>query len=410
MDKKGIGLDQLKQQMTGKKGFVVPTKEPEGGGTAPKPASPPSPTPKAEEPREPSPLDKPIEISDATAQPTPQAPVEPKKEEPSGEPKPEDNKVTEPPVPKDNQDASPFAPFANVLKERGALTEQALEGLEVNTVDDLVQAMRKQIELEAAAHDQARQNTYTPQAQEFVNMYNKGVDASTAKGVVDKGQVIGSFTDESLTESDTQKQAVTMYFESLNMDSEDIKSQIQYLEDTDQLYAKSKAYADKLKKGLAAEKEALVKQAEAQKAAQQEAIQKELSDLKNKVFDVKEIVPNKPINDSLKEQLFQSMTTAVGTDPYTGQPINSVAQKRMEDPHAWEMKLHYLHLIGVFDDKWDGILNSAKTDAVKDFEKQLQTTQTKQGTQPVIHKDDTSENKTKDLLAGFNKFKQELNR
>lgn len=398
MSNKGLGLDQLAAQMGAQPFSVDPqpeeppvNNEPQDPPAEPQepPAEPPASDPPKEDGEAPNVFNEPFEVSTATN---------------NGDVDPQENQ--EPPAPNNTNDASLFAPFADVLREQGFLTPEALDGLEVNSIDDLVKATSNQIRTEVEAHVQAFKESLSPAGKNYLDLIEGGVNPDEAKLIVDVESTIESFTQETLSDVNTQKQAVEMYLNTLNMDEQDIKDQLEYLEDTGQLAAKAAGYANKLKDGIAQSKQAAKAEAEKQEQRQRQAAQDQVDALKKKVFETKEIIPNKPINDKLKEQLFASMTTAVGKDPNTGQPINAVWAKRAEDPISWEMKIHYLHALGVFDDKWDGIINSAKTSATKEFEKALQTTKPASGTSPN-HAPAEVQDKTKDLLASFNTFKRQ---
>ena len=401
---KGLGLDQIANQLK-QEPFSVdpvpteppakPTNEPQNPPAKP-PAEPPVKNPPVDDPakepgKTPNILNEPIEISTAQN---------------NGNVDPQEPEKNEPPAPQPTNDASLFAPFADVLREQGFLTPEALDGLEINSIDDLVKATSNQIKAEVDAHVKAYQDGLSPQGREYLTLIEGGVAPDQAKAIVDIDTVVNGFNEETLSDAATQKQAVELYLNSLNMDAQDVKDQLDYLEDTGQLAAKAQGYAAKLREQLASEKQSAVQEAERQKQQQQQAAKDELDNLKKQVFDVKEIIPGKAVNDKLKEDLFKSMTTAVGKDPNTGQPINAVWAKRAEDPISWELKVHYLHALGVFDDKWDGILNSATTSAAKQFEKALQTTKPTGGGAPRNAPVDTS-NKTQDLISSFKALKKQ---
>jgi len=396
MEKTELGLDQLAKQIKGEGSFVIPE-------TTPKPADIPDDkvvenqegnvnqnTNGDESLEDDNILNKPIDISDAVNIP------------------PSSSDDNEPPAPKDTQDASLFTPFANVLKEQGVLNEELLKDKKLESIDDLVSVMKEQIDTQAKTYAEAQKQSLTPKGREYLNLIEQGVSPDNALSTVNTEELVNGYTAERLEDINIQKEAVSLYLQSLNTEDSEIKDQLQYLEDMGKLEEKAKTYVSKMQESIKQQKEYLKQQSIQQQELQRKNMETELENLKKKVFTVKEIVPGKVLNDSLKDQLFKSMTTAVGTDPNTGQPINAVAAKRLEDPHSWEMKVHYLTLLGVFDDKWDGILNSVKTDAVKDFEKALRTTSPVTGAPPVMS--DDVPDKTKDLLAGFAKFKQALNK
>ncbi len=382
----GLGLDQLTTQLKGEKSFVVdniPPAPPELG------TPPPTPEPIDTPPGDPiDPMKQKIDISDAIAKPV---------------------ETSEPPAPKDTQDASLFAPFANVLREQGILTQEILDEIDVNSSTDLASAIQKVISSEAKIHTDHYINGRSEEARQFIEMIDAGVPLHQAKEISTQSVGLKQFDGDALSgDKALQEKAVKMYFQALNMEDAEIKDQLEYFADTDKLYDKAVGYVSKLKAHEAAMKERSVAQAEEQAAARKAAMKKDLADLRTTVYDQNEIVPGKPLNDAMKKKLFESITTPVGTDPNSGQPINSVALQRSKDPVGFEIKLHYLNALGVFEDKWDGIISSAKTDAAKDFEKALRTTKPVSGTTPVSSPE--AEATSQKLVDSFKEMKRQLNK
>jgi len=385
----GLGLDQLTRQIKGNNLIVVDPPKP-----VEEPQSPPVPDlkddPKTAEPVEKNILNEPISISNATARNV------------------DDNQ--NPPVPKGNDDASsPFAPFADVLKEQGVLFDDVLEGVDLNSVDGFVEAIQKTIEYNTNNYRQQFLSERSPEAKRFIEMIDQGVPLEEAQRLTTQSLSVKDFTEENLSSNkDLQKRAIESYLKTLDMSQEDIKDQIEYFEDTDKLYEKAKGFSEKLKVHFSKEEEAKIASVKALEEEYKKKSEEQIKSLKDTVYNTAEIIPGKPLNDKVKEKLFASITTPAGQDPNTGQPLNRVALKRLEDPVSFEIKLHYLNELGVFDDKWDGIISSAKTQAVKEFEKALTRTSSPGGNTPVYSPEKPSDEKTKDVVDSFKQLKQQL--
>jgi hypothetical protein len=385
----GLGLDKLILGDTSK-AFEIPKAQPE---------PPVVEEIKTEEPIVPDEgdvdlLKKPFTISNASARPV--------------EVQPEGTKI---PAPKETKDASsPFASFANVLKEQGIFFDEITEDLNFDSIDDFTKGIENAIKYNVDQRRNEDLSRYTPETREFIDMLDKGVDFNTVKEVAKKAN-IKDFVPHKLEDNvDLQKQAIKMYLsESTDMSEQDIEDQIEYFEDTSKLSDKANSYATKLQDNYVSTKERLKQEADVARQQYSDSAKAQIEGLKEKVYSTNEIVPGKPLNDNTKEKLFKSITTAVSKDPNTGAPMNAVAVKRQKDPVSFEIKLHYLNELGVFDDKWDGLISSAKSQAVKDLEKALSTSAPTSGRSPVYSPEEG--NKTsKDILASFNQLKQDLNK
>lgn len=392
----GLGLDQLSKQIKGGESFtptpapaVDPTPDP-----VPAPVAQPEPKQTPAEPgnNEPvNPLKIPINISDANARNV----------------DPQNN----PPAPKNTDDASsPFAPFANVLKEQGVLFDEVLEGVDVNSIDGLVSAIQKTIEYNAENYRKNYVSQRSEEAQRFINMIDQGVPLEEAKEVVSNLASIKNFNEQSLAQDKSlQKKAVETYLRTVaDMSDEDIKDQIDYFEDTDKLYSKAVGFSAKLKEHYEQEELQKIEQIKQQEELYKKQAQEQINGLKQKVDGITEIIPGKPLNDSIKKKLFESITTPVAQDPATGQYVNKVAQKRMEDPISFEIKLHYLNELGVFDDKWDGIISSAKSEAVKELEKSLRNNTSQASGKAPVYSPETASEGSKSIVDSFIQLKQQL--
>lgn len=381
----GLGLDQL----IGKAN--------QGAFTIPKPTEEPIVeekviVAKTEEPVDP--LKIPIDVSSASARPVETS---------------EDKKEIL--APKEIKDASsPFASFANVLKERGIFFDEITEDMEFNSVDDFEKGIEKAIQYNVNQRVTQEMSKYTPETQEFLNMINSGVPLEQVKEVANI--TVKDLTPDNIENSvDVQKQAVRMYLgQSTDMSEQDINDQIEYLEDTEKLSTKALSYSEKIKTNYDKQKQQLVEKAEADKTANQVAATKQMDDLKSKVFDTAEIIPGRKINDKTKEKIFKSITTSAGKDPHTGQPTTAIGLKRSKDPVAFEITLAYLNELGVFDGKWDSVIASAKSEATKELEKTITNNSGPIGGKSPVYAPEGISDVSKSILDSFKNLKSELNK
>jgi|688.fasta_scaffold30859_3 hypothetical protein len=265
----------------------------------------------------------------------------------------------------ESKDSSIYVPFANLLVEEGVLSSEDIEGYD-GSLDGLVQSFSKRIQNEVKEH----LNSKPKEVQDFIEMLERGVSLDDAKTII-KNEKDFSYSEKDVeSDENIQRNIIEKYLKSIGESDEDISDAIKYYEQTEKLSDKALSYYDKMKGRIEKEKELAIERAEQEKVQHQKNVQKQLEDLKNKVFEIKEIIPGKPLAENIKNSIYQSLTTPVAQDEY-GNPLNAVAKKRLENPYDFEIKLHYLNALGVFDGKWDALINVGVTKAAKDFEKQL---------------------------------------
>jgi hypothetical protein len=108
------------------------------------------------------------------------------------------------------------------------------------------------------------------------------------------------------------------------------------------------------------------------------------------------------INAQTKTKIYEALTTpSVQTD--SGQWLNPIYAKRAENPKEFDIKLAYLFNVGIFDGKWDKIMNTAKTGAVKDLEDKLKIGTSVQKTGEMRME---ATDKSKDVLKSMEVFRK----
>lgn len=319
-----------------------------------------------------------------------------------------DNNNNNPPL-KDS--SSPFIPFANVLIEGGIFDEESVKDIDFSTEEGLVQAISKRINLEVDNFKQQYIQEKDPEVRQFMELIGKGISHDDASRIVLDESTVNKYSDTNLKDNeDLQKEVITKYLKMFdeNITNEEIEEQLEYLSDTSKLESKSIVLANKLKEKITSEKQTLIeKQTQLEEQAKVN-MQKQLEDVKTLVLNKKEIIPGKVLNDEIKNKIFESMVTAVGKDPVSGQPINKIAQKRLENPVEFEITLHYLNELGVFDGNWNGITNTIKSNAVKELEKSLSNSSPINGTNPSYNQQNNKG--AEDILNSFKALRSSLNK
>lgn len=306
-------------------------------------------------------------------------------------------------APKDTESSSSqYLPFANYLKEQGLISEDLLtEETEIKSVDDLKEIFNKQKERDYEAIKQSMFGNSTEEVKSFINMLESGVPLEEAKQITKNNSDISTLLKSNYKEdADVQEKIVRSYLSKLDLDENEINDQIEYLKDTEKLSEKATTFADKLKEISAYEEETAKKRAAEREIALRKDAEQQISKLKDTITSKSELIPGRKISEKEKENIFKSMTTAVGQDPTTGQPLNAVAVKRMQNPVEFEIMLHYLNEIGVFDGKFDKIITAAKSKATEELERALSSTSSKSGSSPNF-KPDQNTQATSELLNSF---------
>lgn len=264
---------------------------------------------------------------------------------------------------------SPLYHFANYLKDEGIFAEEDLEDFD-GTPDALASKITKLADILA---EQKLQN-HTPEARKFIELLNKGVEAEEAKQIVEKSIEISKINEEVLEDSiEAQKRVIREYLAKTGVPEEDINEQLEFFEDTDKLYQKSVNYYSKLKNIQEKEEQLAAEKAEKLNKQREEEYKAQMEDLKKKVFELKEVIPGFELSKAMKEKIYKNITTPAKIED--GVPISAVGLKRMKDPVQFEITLNLLNELGVFDGKFDLLLNAGKKKSVQELENAIKTSE-----------------------------------
>lgn len=342
--------------------------------------------PQTEDPGEESPPEvKPEEDSDLDLEDALKATTSPDKpgEDESGENESEDvtEKGGETPVPDSSTDEkssdteeSTTLLFARFLSEQGNLTsfdeEEFKKLVEEEGEESALSALWNK---EAEAIRSNLLDTYDQDVREYLDMLDTGVAPDVAKDISQSKKWLSSIKAEDLEDDSKenlrkdlikQRYKVTTKFSDEKIDKlveravslgEDIEEATEALEDLTKHY-ESKAEEEKK---LISQKEEENKKAAAQ----------QLEDFKNKVNDMKEIVPGMELTPKQKNSIIDKLTKPV--KEINGQPVNAIWAKRAEDPFKFDTIVAALEDIGVFDGKWDKLQKRVKSDTINQLKKSI---------------------------------------
>ena len=114
----------------------------------------------------------------------------------------------------------------------------------------------------------------------------------------------------------------------------------------------------------------LSKQAEMNNKANLDSYNKRVNDLKLKVNNTKEILPNISINENTQGKIFDLMTKTAGYDR-NNNPVNAVVKNMMED-QEYLVKLNYLHVLTDGFKDFGSLTGTVGSSAVHKLDKALQ--------------------------------------
>jgi hypothetical protein len=267
------------------------------------------------------------------------------------------------------QVTSLYAPLASDLHKQGVLPEEAVAA--ITEAEDPQEAFYAAMQGQIDAGIESFVTSLPEKFKQQLIAYNQGVDLDVYGQQQAQTLKLESITEDQL-KSDTslQKRIAKSNLLSKGFTEEKANKYIENWESLNELEAEAlDAHKEELARSKANE-EALVQQAEQQRQlAEQQRVQT-INNMQKTIEDTEEIIPGKRLNKISREKILNSMTQIVGKDQ-NGNPMNAVMATRAKNPIDFEMKLHYLHSLGVFDGKWDDIVKTAKTKAVSELDTKL---------------------------------------
>lgn len=201
-------------------------------------------------------------------------------------------------------------------KAKSKLTERQLSALE---------AFEKGVPIEEYVNSNAREVQYS----------NLDEDIIKEKTDLQKELVYRSLTAQGLSDSKA-RELIDLY-----------ESQGEEKLVTESLSAKE----DLVKREQAYRKEMQIK-AEAERAKQEEQIEKELNKVETFVKEQKEIIPGLELSAKMKEKVLNNMTKPIDRAD-DGTPISAAAAKRAKDPVRFDMLMNYYLELGLFNEEPD---------------------------------------------------------
>lgn len=282
-----------------------------------------------------------------------------------------ENAISEETVDVDNS-GELFKAFGSTLVEKGVFNEELFKDFD-GTIDGLVTAVDKEIGYGIESYKESLPDVL----RELIDNYEEGVPLEDLISSKSREISYNSITNEKLEEdTELQKEIVKQYLHSTGLKENKIKKLIETYEDTDDLFNEAKDALGEIKEILKKEQAYAKIEQEKERKLNEQRTQQLLNTVETTISKTEEIVPGLKLNDKIRKELYSSMTQPTGRDA-EGNPVNKVMEIRAKDPIKFEMTLHYLASLGVFEGKWDKVISTAKTSSVKELEKLIKSNDNK---------------------------------
>lgn len=259
-----------------------------------------------------------------------------------------------------------FNSLAELLAEKGLISSGDSE-LKVETEDDFISLFKKQIETSEYADLNDTQK-------EYLTKLREGIPHQKIEKDINDTQRLESITEDVIKDDSDLRQRI-IYQDLINKGfSEDrAKKNLQRsieleldLEDATEALESIKVFNQSR-----IDKENLTYQQEAE--AIQEAENKRIENIKNRIKSTDEVIKNFKITDSVKEKVEKTMFDVVGENPDNNQKENSLMKYRRENPEDFDHKLYYLFTITNGFQNFDSLVKNTNSRVLKDLEKAVQS-------------------------------------
>ena len=281
-----------------------------------------------DDPIEPTLPDDPVDPTEPSVDPVdPEEPDEPvestEPDEPVDEPDDEGNKLK-----------LVYSKIANLLKEEG-LFDDEVKLDEVVSSDKLVDALRGEIKKNELADLNDTQKEYLKAVRDGVPdtmfaQHQKSVDAYTSiteSQIAENEELRKNIILADLTAKGISEKRAEALYKTLSDSGEDIAEAVTSLNSLKE--SENLRYQGEVDKIKAANDAAALEEKD------------RFKQLKNRVYETKEIIKNYKITDKLRDSVYNTMTKGVayGED---GRPISKFTKERDKDPVGFDTKLYYL--------------------------------------------------------------------
>ena len=310
----------------------------------------------------------------------PEVEVDEEEDEPSKEVESQDEQKD--PSSDDTDDASgSFAlAFAKFQQEEGFISELGEEEItelkEVESTEGKVGVFKYLLEKQRdSIYEEAKATYGTDQAElvEYFELKDAGVNADLAKELAFQKKQFTSIDETDLEDEDLRKKVIAQHYKlTTNFPDAKIKKLVENSVSLGEDEEEAKEALVELKKINEAQIKNAKLEVQKQQEAQANAAKEYKENLKKHIYSVAEIIEGQKINKPTQQKIEKMLLEPVKDN--NGNVTNGIWAERAKDPKAFDTKLAYFLISGVFDGKLDKTVKSkTKTKVVNEFEDFLST-------------------------------------
>lgn len=261
----------------------------------------------------------------------------------------------------DSSQPDPYSSFAKVLAEVGVLPSLDLSKDKIQSAEDLIEAVKREIEVAKYANLNDKQKAY-------LKALENGIPEQEFTQVQSGIDMLEKISAEEIKENaELRKQLILADFQAKGIPQEKAlkltERSIAIGEDEsdalDALESLKAVQKQELEKTIAAK--------EAERLAKQEEEKQQLLKFKQNIMDTKEIIPGVKINNKVAEKVFEQAVKPVHQLP-DGRMVNAVVKAKMDNPIDFETKLNYLFYVTKGFTDFSKIATSQKTKATQELD------------------------------------------
>lgn len=289
--------------------------------------------------------------------------------------------------------------YAKSLQEQGLSDFNEEEYLKAVQEKGEAVAFLELLEKNADTVAQAKLKELDDYTVEYTKLRQSGFTVDEAATLMGNRETVDSITTEQLSEDEELQEQIIREVSTLQGKSKDeIDEDIQLLKDTDKLKSRSE-------KNLAALQNYYKKLANQEliNRQNQEKVNKEAADnyikeLKENIYSTDEVLKGRKINKQTQDKVLDLILKPVQLKD--GSVTNAIWAKRKENQQEFDKRLAYLIHIGLFDGSTKAITTDARTKAVLNIQKTLESGRKFSSGEPLIASEKTMNDKI-DAMTDF---------
>ena len=240
----------------------------------------------------------------------------------------------EPEVEDKDEELKIYAGLGEFLKAKEIINGE----FEVNSEDSLVKAISKTIE-------ESKYSGLTDSQKLYLDAIESGIPDTTAKTIVADIAQLSKVDEAMLEENQTlAEELLTGDLTSQGWEEAAIAKQIERLKKTDELVSEGLLSKNRLiKNNIDAVEQSKAANLKAARDAEIK-LDKQMEELKSSVYEEGTALGTIKVDDSLRNQVFQSMTKPVAYAE-DGKPLNAMMKDKLDNPVDFEKRLGYVYVL-----------------------------------------------------------------